>query len=191
MELGSLGAWSSGQELPNHQLSYPFHLPSIFSFPPLPPTSATRNLTLAWNLASLHIICLSVNLVGVPVSSCLVSFCASCFVVFIHPPCPPSISSALPPSFMIIPVTITVHRQASWFLPCFVSQLTACSLQFASASACGWPFHPHAMQFFTTWPPSKLASHCRAAAARELELWFGGLGWAAAAAGPAQVELPA
>lgn len=118
------GAWklgSSGEELPNHQLANPFHLPSVCLpfFPPLPPASVTRNLTLPWIRASLPI-CLSVNLVDLHlVSSRLVLFCSvlSCpvphasFILFQYS-ASPNTNLLCPPS-SIVTVAITVHRRAS------------------------------------------------------------------------------
>lgn len=78
-QLRELGAWElrgrAAQPSIIQSIPPPLRLSSSFFVPPLPPASVTRNLTLPWIRASLPI-CLSVNLVDVPlVSSCLVLFC--------------------------------------------------------------------------------------------------------------------
>lgn len=119
--------------------------------------------------------------------------CLSCLVLSCLVLCLPHASSYFKlfrlthhppiPSALLLLSHSEHHRALSSFLalpPFFVSQFAAYSPH--QPLVCGWRFRSHAMQFFTTRPPTRLASHCRAAAARELELGLergAGLGWAA------------
>lgn len=151
--LGSLGAWELGSSgvgaalCPTIDYPNPFH-PLLLSLsthmspvPSLPSAdliilpSATRNLTLPF-------VCLYVNLVGLPVSSCPVLFCASLMLYFYYSILPHPLPSSCLPSIFIVTMTITVHYVApSSILTPVQSRHALCSLRSTPASACGWQFH--------------------------------------------------
>lgn len=166
----ALGAWELqvGAAQPSIIQSIPSPLPSSV-FPPLPHTSVTQNLTFGLEvIRSAYLSVCQTCWLSSLVSSRLTLSCPVPHASLIllsrlahHRPPPPSLLRRL----------CDHHRAPSSFLTPTLFRLAVCSLQFAPTSACGWPFHPHShvcMRFFTTWPPTRLASHCRAAAAREL-----------------------
>lgn len=174
-ELGSSGA--PGRSYPTMNcpiLSIPSSPPSSLSLLFLP-TSVTQKPYLGLETKPVCLfVCLSTLLTSL---SCLVLPClvlclphaSSCFN---YSASPTTDGSPLPSSL----VTVELLGSPTFF----VSQFAACSPR--QPLVCGWRFRSHAMQFFTTRPPTRLASHCRAAAARELELGLergAGLGWAA------------
>lgn len=190
------GAWelgSSGEELPNHQLANPFHLPSVCLLffllflllvsPGTLPCLGSELVCLFVCLSTLLTCLLSRLVLSCSVLSCSVPHAS--FILFQYS-ASPNTNLLCPPS-SIVTVTITVHRRASSLLPCFVSQFAACSLH-QPLPVAGHFTHMQRTSS-PTRPPSKLASHCRAAAARELELGFGGAGLGQAAQSSCQLMI--